>query len=161
MNKNYLKPLLILVLGLLCTDIAQAQESSNSTGGDATGSGGKVSYSVGQTTYTTNSDSTGSVAQGVQHSYFISNVGTEVIPLISITLFPNPTTDVLTLQISEYKNEKLSYELYDLKGKLLIKGQIEAQQTQIDTKSLPTSTYFLNIIHTDTQKVQSFKIIKT
>jgi hypothetical protein len=38
-------------------------------GGEATGSGGSVSYSVGQVVYTTNTGINGSVAQGVQQPY--------------------------------------------------------------------------------------------
>ncbi|MBV1889111.1 MAG: HYR domain-containing protein, partial [Proteobacteria bacterium] len=45
-----------------------AQESINVSGGDATGTGGSSSYSVGQVFYTTNVGATGSVAQGVQQS---------------------------------------------------------------------------------------------
>ena len=54
MTKNKLSPILLLVTGLLWAGLAQAQESANASGGDATGSGGTVAYSVGQVVYTTN-----------------------------------------------------------------------------------------------------------
>jgi hypothetical protein len=149
----------VLLLGIVIT--VQAQQATNASGGDATGSGGTVSYSVGQVVYTTNSGTTGSVAQGVQHAYEIFTVGIKATELnISLTVFPNPTADNLTLQISDYNNEKLSYQLYDLQGKLLNNGQITAQQTQIDMNSLPSATYFVNVVNQENKKVQSFKIIK-
>lgn len=39
---------LLLTAGLLCFGFVQAQVSSNSSGGEATGSGGTVAYSIGQ-----------------------------------------------------------------------------------------------------------------
>lgn len=70
----------------------KAQESANSTGGDATGSGGTVAYSVGQVVYTTNTSSNGSEAQGVQHAYEIYTLGVEENEInSSLIAFPNPT----------------------------------------------------------------------
>lgn len=138
-----------------------AQESVNATGGDATGSGGTVAYSVGQVVYTTNIDASGTVSQGVQQAYEIFTLGIkETEPNISLSVFPNPTANNLTLQISDHNNEKLSYQLYDMQGKLLNNGQVTAQQTQINTSSLPSATYFINVVNQQNKKVQSFKIIK-
>lgn len=115
MTKNKSRPIALLAVGLLWTGLAQAQESVNASGGDATGSGGTVAYSIGQVVYTTNTGSNGSVAQGVQHAYEIFTVGIKETALnISLTIFPNPTTDNLTLQISDYNNEKLSFQLFDI-----------------------------------------------
>lgn len=139
----------------------QAQESPTASGGDATGSGGTVAYSVGQVVYTTNTDASGKVSQGVQQAYEIFTVGIKETELnISLSVFPNPTADNLTLQISDYNNEKLSYQLFDMQGKLLNNGQVNAQQTEINTASLPPATYFVNVVNQSNKKVQSFKIIK-
>lgn len=75
-------------------------------------------------------------------------------------VFPNPTADNLTLQISDYNNEKLSYQLFDMQGKLVNNGQVTAKQTQINTSSLPSATYFINVVNQENKQVQSFKIIK-
>lgn len=161
MKKNKSRPIALLAVGLLWTGLAQAQESVNTTGGDATGSGGTVAYSVGQIVYTTNTGSSGTVSQGVQHAYEIFTVGIKETGLnILLIAFPNPTTDNLTLQISDYNNEQLSYQLFDMQGKQLSNGQITAQQTQINMNSLPTATYFVNVVNQENKKVQSFKIIK-
>jgi hypothetical protein len=161
MTKNKSKPIAMLLVGLLLGGFAQAQESANSSGGDATGSGGTAAFSIGQVVYTTNTGSTGSVAQGVQHAYEIFTVGIKGTTLnISLTAFPNPITDILMLQVSEFNNEKLAYYLYDIQGKMLSGGQVFAQQTQINTASLPSATYFINVVTQENKKVQSFKIIK-
>ena len=143
----------------LCS--AQAQESSNASGGNAGGSGGTVAYSVGQVVYTTNTGSAGSLAQGVQHAYEIFTVGIKETALnISLTAFPNPTIDNLTLQISGYTNEQLSYQLVDVQGKQLSNGQITAQQTQINMNSLPTATYLIHVVNPENKNIQSFRIVK-
>ena len=161
MTKNKLSPILLLVTGLLWAGLAQAQESANASGGDATGSGGTVAYSVGQVVYTTNTNATGTVSQGVQQAYEILTVGIKETELnISLSVFPNPTADNLTLQISDYNNEILRYQLIDMQGKIIDARQISAQQTQIDMNSLPSATYFINVVNQENKIVKSFKIIK-
>ncbi len=136
MTKIKSRNILYLTAGLLWTSFAQAQESANASGGDATGSGGTAAYSIGQVVYTTNTGSSGSVAQEVQQAYEIITVGIKETALnISLTAFPNPTTEYLTLHISDYNNEKLFYQLYDIQGKLLSNGQVTALQTRINTAS--------------------------
>jgi hypothetical protein len=150
-----------LLTGLLWAGLAQAQESTNASGADATGSGGSVAYSVGQVVYTSSTGSTGTVGQGVQHAYEILTLGINQTALdISLTAFPNPTADNLTLQISGYNKEKLTYQLFDMQGKLLSRGQIVAQQTQINMNGLSATTYFVYVLNQENKQVQSFKIIK-
>ena len=161
MTKNKSRPILLLASGLLWAGLAQAQESANASGGDATGSGGTIAYSIGQVVYTTYTGSSGSVGQGVQHAYEIFTVDIEETTLsISLIAFPNPTADNLTLQISDFNKEKLTYQFYDIGGKLLSNGQVTGQQTEINTSSLPPATYFINVLNQEDKKVQSFKIIK-
>tara|TARA_B100000780_G_scaffold223758_1_gene162911 strand:+ start:284 stop:766 length:483 start_codon:yes stop_codon:yes gene_type:complete len=148
--------LLLLGLGGL-----KAQQNLVAAGGEATGSGGSTSYTLGQVAYTTSTGTNGSVAQGVQQPYEIYTVGINETELtISLSVFPNPTVDNLTLQISDYNNEQLSYQLYDMQGRLLNTGNVTADQTEINTSSLAAATYFLNVVTQKNRKVQSFKIIK-
>jgi len=161
MRHKKLKLSAVLLLGLGLTGL-QAQESVNATGGDALGSGGSASYSVGQVVYTTNTGTSGSVAQGVQQPYEISVVTAieEAKGInLSVTAYPNPTTDYLTLLIDELEISNLSYQLYDMNGKLLQSQKITGNQTSIVMSNLVPATYFLKV--TDNQKeVKTFKIIK-
>jgi hypothetical protein len=153
--------LALVAIGLLWTNFSHAQESTNASGGDGTGSGGSVAYSVGLVVYTTNSNSAGSAAHGVQHAYEIGPVGINESELkISLTVFPNPSSDNLTLHIGEYNNEELMFQLFDMQGKLLNNGRIVAQQTQINMKALPQATYLMQVLNQENRKIQSFKIVK-
>lgn len=161
MKKNNLKSWAMLLTGLLLGSLTQAQESINTTGGNATGSGGNVSYSIGQVVYTTNTGSNGSVAQGVQQPYEILTVGlNENEPKISLSVFPNPVADNLILQVNELEQSTLIFQLCDAQGKQISKGQVTSKQTQINTASLSTATYFIYVVNQENQKVQTFKIIK-
>lgn len=139
---------------------ASAQESLNTTGGEATGAGGTVSYSVGQVAYTTNEGSNGSVEQGVQHAYIISSAGIEnPNTSLKVNLFPNPTVDGITLEL-EQLNTGDYYRLLDAQGQMVLTDQISALQTQIDTKDLGAATYYLELYNNLNQKQYQFKIIK-
>lgn len=166
MKHKRLKLSALLLLGLGLTGL-QAQESVNATGGNASGSGGSASYSVGQVVYTTNTGTTGSLAQGVQQPYEISVVtGIEQFKGInlSVTVYPNPTTDYLTLSIdnnvqAQHSLPQLSYQLFDTNGKLLQSATIKESQTSINMSSLVRATYFLKVSQNNTS-LKTFKIIK-
>ena len=153
--------MLLLAAGLLWVGLAQAQESVNASGSDATGSGGTVAYSVGQVVYNYDAGTSGNVEQGVQHAYEIYVVGIqETAAAFSLTAFPNPTVNHLTLAVNDYNNEALLYQLYDISGKLIYNGQITTAQTQISLEDWPSATYFLHVVNQENQKIQTFKIVK-
>ena len=141
---------------------SNAQELPNVSGGDALGSGGSSSYSIGQIAYTTNVGITGSVAQGVQQAYeFSITTGQEEASInLSFSTFPNPTTNFLILQVDALESSSLAYQLYDLNGKLLDQQEITNTQTCILMEYLSVSSYFLKVIQND-KVVKTFRILKT
>jgi hypothetical protein len=172
MRHKKLKLSAVLLLGLGLTGL-QAQESVNATGGNALGSGGTVAYSVGQLVYTTNTGTSGSVAQGVQQPFEISVVtGLEEAKGINllVSAYPNPTTDYLTLSIDEFDISNLSYPLYDIQGKILETKKIEGNQASIVMSNLVPATYFVKVyavgrndgtgVIQGNKEIKTFKIIK-
>jgi hypothetical protein len=161
MRHKKLKLSTVLLLGLGLTGL-QAQSSGNATGGNASGSGGSASYSVGQVVYNTNTGTNGSVAHGVQQPFEISEVsGLEEANDInlSVSVYPNPTTDYLTLRIDEFEISNLSFQLYDISGRLLQSEKIISNQTSIVMSNLVPATYFVKVIQ-GCKEVKTFKIIK-
>lgn len=154
----------LIVIFLFSLGGIQAQETILSSGGDATGSGGTSSYSVGQIVYTTNiGGSNGSMAQGVQQPFEISAVlGIDDLLGINLSLmaYPNPTTDFLNLTITDMDYKNLSYQLFDLNGRLLAHKKLENNSSKITMKQLPGAIYYLKII-SNLKPVKIFKIIKT
>jgi hypothetical protein len=117
--------------------------------------------------YTTNTGTNGSVAQGVQQPFEISNVtGLEEANNISliVSVYPNPTTDFLILEIEGDVKTQYFVSLYDMQGKLLQNKKITSHQTIIAMGNLVPAIYFLKVIktqgHASQQEVKTFKIIK-
>jgi hypothetical protein len=162
MNMKCLNKLLTLLYLIGYGLTIQAQNTIPAAGGNASGGGGSVSYTVGQVTYQFLSETTGSVAQGVQQPYEIS-VLTAIENTGGITLdykvYPNPTAGIITLAIRPFDNENLRYRLYDLNGILLLDKKIESEVTEISLQDYSYSMYFLKVIRNN-QEIKVFKIIK-
>ncbi|GAA3627957.1 T9SS type A sorting domain-containing protein [Flavivirga jejuensis] len=152
----------VIAACMLCAVFTiQAQQTIPASGNKATGSGGSSSYSVGQLVYTTNSDSDGTVTQGVQQSielFTLSNPEITSINLSAVT-FPNPTSDYIVLKISDSALNNLNYELYDINGKAMAIGKITNSDTQINMLQLAIGMYVLKI-NQNNQELKTFKIIK-
>ncbi|MCL9967764.1 MAG: T9SS type A sorting domain-containing protein [Aquirufa antheringensis] len=150
--------LFLLVFGL---QTAQAQEAVITVGSDATGSAGTVAYSIGQIVYTTNTGINGIVAQGVQQPYAISIVlGIEHNSIqLYFTVYPNPTINFLTLNLGNADLSTLSFQLYDLSGKLIESRKIVSNTETIRMENLPSALYFLRVTN-NSEELKTFKIIK-
>jgi len=161
MKHKKVKLIVLLLTGLVVSGI-QAQTTLPASSGKASGSGGSACYSVGQIVYTTNTGTNGTVTQGIQQAYEISIVtairGTNSISL-SVSVYPNPTTDYLLLNADSFDISRLSYQLYDNSGKLLQDKIITSNQTHIAMNNLVSANYFLKIISRN-KEVKTFKIIK-
>lgn len=157
MKQKGLKLCSLFLLGLGLTNL-DAQQANPASGGNALGSGGTASYSVGIVAYTTETRAAGSVAQGVQHAWEIYTVGIFENEF-EISVFPNPATSHITLQVPGFVDEKFAFRFYDMMGRLLESDILTSRQTHIHTGYLPPGIYILNVMR-ENKKVQSFKIIK-
>jgi hypothetical protein len=155
---------------ILCFSNALAQQSLNAAGGNASGSGGSASYSVGQVFYQTHTGENALVAAGVQQPYEISVVTSieEATGInLSVRIYPNPASYCLTLEIEEYnpftpvtgKSAGLGYQLLDMNGRCIREGITSGSHTRILVDHLPSSTYLLKITRGNTE-IKTFRIIK-
>ncbi len=158
-NKLILSVIFLLGVGPMGM---QAQEVILSSGGEASGSGGSVSYSVGQIADTAITGTSYSAVEGVQQPYEIS-VYTAIGEIEGInlmfTVYPNPTADYLTLSIDEFDLSNLSYQLFDINGQLIEDNEIIENYTDIDMSNCLPSFYFLKILQKN-KPIITFKIIK-
>jgi len=138
---------------------AQAQKGPVASGGNATGTGGSMSYSVGQVDYITQTGTGGKATQGLQQPYEIYTVGIEENSItIQANVYPNQTSNGVKLNIeSDFDN--LQYSLVDVSGKLVAQKNITDKQTIISMADLANGNYILNV-YSNTTKVKSFTIIK-
>jgi hypothetical protein len=151
----------ILLLFLFISLNLFSQNSTLSSGGQATGTGGSVSYSVGQIAYSSLSGTNGSLIQGVQQPYEISII-TSINDLaidLKAQVYPNPTTDQLILSIGSNEVKNLRYVLVDLQGKVLKSDRIINLNSTLDMSKLSNGAYFLRVLSNNKQ-VKAFQIIK-
>ena len=139
-----------------------AQQAVSTSGGEATGAGGTVRYTIGQATYTTNSVREGTVSQGVQQPYEIFVISSSEDRhgiTFELSVYPNPASTNLKLVSVNYNTGNLTYQLYDMHGRLLDNNNLTGTETNIPMDMLAPSAYFLKI--TDNKReVKTFKIIK-
>jgi hypothetical protein len=140
-----------------------AQETVPASGSNASGTGGSVSYTIGQTDYTQYTTAGGSVALGVQIPYEITVI-TAVSPLpnlsLTCTAYPNPASAALNLKMGTTPSDQLYYILTDAEGKVLEKKRVTEIETSISLGQYPNALYLLSIYEFD-KKIESFRILHT
>ena len=161
MKSKRFKLSIVFLLCFVYTGL-QAQQAILTAGGNASGTGGTASYSIGQVFYTTNTGLNNSVAQGVQQTYKISVVN-EIEEAKGIELvcsaYPNPVSNLLTLKIEEELKSEYHITLYDLAGKLIESNTIKSNETLLDMSNLTPAIYILKVTQNNNE-IKIFKIIK-
>jgi hypothetical protein len=151
----------VLLLGLSPTMLI-GQSLVTTSGGNASGAG-NASYTIGQIAYTSVSNTTGKIEQGIQNSYSITNNTTTrdiKDPSVSCVVYPNPTTGVVSLKMNTNSNNNdVFYQLMDLNGKLLEKKRIDSNETIVDLQQYVSQGYLLTVFVNMTE-INTYKIIK-
>jgi hypothetical protein len=162
LNNNMTKIKTILLsysILLLCIYNVHAQSGTVASGGNATGVDGSVSYTVGTTCYTTISDGSTVLTQGIQQPYEIQVVnGMEETGIALGSVYPNPTTDYVMLSLNG-DLQNMHYTLCDVQGKFISRQNLVKQQTNIPMASLTNGAYLVKV-YNDKKQLKTFKIIK-
>lgn len=139
----------------------QAQNGTVASGGEATGSGGKVSYSIGQVNYISVTNSGGQVNQGLQQPFEIYvNTGIEETNIdLNYSVYPNPAKDNLNLKIEGNNCSSLKFILTAMDGKLLMEEFIKDKNMNISMQAFISGTYVLTVFQ-ESKKIKSYNIIK-
>jgi hypothetical protein len=159
-----LKIKLLSSLFIFCAVIeaVSAQETVPAAGGSATGTGGSVTYTVGQIADSVLTGTNGFIVQGVQQPYEISTVtaieGTEDITL-GYSVYPNPTEGIIRLVIKSFNDGDFRFQIYNLSGIVLLEAKITDEETEISMENHISAVYFLRVIR-DNREVKVFKIVK-
>ena len=145
------------------TQQLQAQQATLSSGGNGTGTGGSFAYSIGQTVYTAQSNSSISLSKGVQQGFelfLITGHEDENRFGLAATVFPNPTANYLTVEIKNYSPDAaMEIFLFDAKGQQVHRQQVVDVQTQIAVEYLSPALYVLKLIQGN-KLVKVVKVIK-
>jgi Secretion system C-terminal sorting domain len=154
-----------LLLTVVATGVAMSSLSQSaclSAGGDASGAGGSISFSIGQVDYVAVNGANGSVFQGVQQPFELFDIigVAEVGATSTMSVFPNPaTTSVQVMVNGDLGNTYL--DLYDAVGKLISTTRITSLQTNLDLQDMANGIYFMKLRKSSGEELESIKLIKT
>ena len=168
MLNNYFKTTRSVLICLatlgLSSAYCNAQSNVITSGANANGAAGSVSFTIGQLDYINANSTAGDINQGVQQPFEIYKVtGLDDMQLagLDIQISPNPSFGAMTLLINgaSFEQKKLSYSIQSINGDRLAYQSITNRQTPIKLEHLAAATYFLTI-YAEQVKIATYKIVK-
>jgi hypothetical protein len=159
------KMMILLTMFFLLPGISvlYAQEEVDVLGGDSSGSGGTVSYSVGQVAVSAVSGSSGSIRQGVQQPweiYLVTGLDAWNGITLDCQVYPNPVGDFLKLKVEGWNWDKLSFKLCDASGRIYLIGEVHQIETTIPVSDLLPGVYLFTVTNKIGLHINTYKIIK-
>lgn len=153
-----MKRKLVVSIGfLVCIYPLIAQQVVTTGGASNKKPQGSIEYSVGEIATSTYKKSNGSVHEGVIQDYI--SVATDIVQIENITMqvFPNPVTTKLTIDVES--SDDLQYSVYDISGNIL-ESNVFSTHAEIDFQTKAQGTYILKILDKNSDKQNSYSIIK-
>jgi hypothetical protein len=123
-----------------------------SMGGNYTSGSWVMDYTLGETMVTTVSNAGNILTQGFhQPAGLTVSVNEHPASNLQVSIYPNPSTDVLNISISNIQEDKTVLELYDLVGQRLGFKEFNTAGNQTVTctfemQQFATGAYFLRIV---------------
>jgi len=154
--------LVVILILLLSSSIWIPAQEIIAPGGDYhTVVNGSLTYTLGEPVIETYRTENHVLTQGFQQTGL--TVATQVkVPEspIGISVFPNPVSESVRLNIDRENISGLEYHLLDMNGKLLMRHGIEGKETRIHFKGLPPASYILKITEHG-KEIAWYKLAKT
>ncbi|MFK5973211.1 MAG: T9SS type A sorting domain-containing protein [Flavobacteriaceae bacterium] len=147
-----------LLLVWLLPLVGWAQSSVVASGGESSQEGGSFSFSLGLVNFSFLESNDGTVTEGMQHTYEISQIERPKT-VVNAIAYPNPATDILFLEIPNSDIANLSYLVLDIKGRELFRAPMVSPISEVYMGSMATGIYFISILKKG-KFVTGFKIIK-
>ncbi len=159
----------IVLFSLFASISVSAQEVFSTQGESYSNASAKIDFTIGELVINTGTDGTNELTQGFHQTNW-NFVGLEdYAPDYQVTIFPNPTQDVLNIKTSVFEN--VTYTLYDAQGKLVLQNILSAEQTPIQVSQLAPGAYSLELIFENSNngplssskgpKRKTFKLVKS
>jgi hypothetical protein len=95
------------------------------------------------------------VSDTSNHIYY-NSVGVNEKIELKLILYPNPVTDILTIEFIGDNNYLKFIEIYELRGKMIFEFQTSESKINISTKNFPEGIYFINLKTGDLNFVGKF-----
>lgn len=147
-----------VLFSLLTTISVSAQEVIATQGDSYSIASANIEFTIGEVIINTGTDGTNDLTQGFHQTNWNFLGVEDYAPNYQVTIFPNPTEDVLNIKTSTFEN--VTYSLYNAQGKLVNQNILSAEQTPIQVSQLAPGSYSLTL-NNETQNLKTFKLVKT
>ncbi len=161
-----MKSRFLLLFATLWIGHIHAQSSSpevvSSAGDTFQGDNIRIEWTLGELAITTIQNPPQQITQGFhQPVYTITSIDELPEDIGEISVFPNPTSDIMEMRLNFNQYQKVQIRLTDTQGRVLITKEISGQNLsdRTDIRELPRGSYFL-IFFINNQYTQTFKIQK-
>ena len=153
--------LLVLLFFCLLSPAANGQQVISSAGASATGVGVQLSWTLGEPVIETFTGTSAILTQGFHQSKLtVTAIDPKLYPELELSVYPNPVSSSLRLQITGERPGKLTYSLYNAEGKALVQKSVESFPETINMELFTSGSYFLKVFRDINMPVKTFKIIK-
>ena len=169
MTKNKSKPIALLgatmLLGTMSFAQSIAPQSVNSGGTKMTQANGSLIFTVGELVVLSQIDSNGNtLGGGFTAGATLTTVSIQETDatILDVKVYPNPTTELVNIQINHSTIDQVVVTITDLQGKEVYNGKYAgiSNVIGINTASYATGTYVLSLKNLNNQVLGTYKIIK-
>lgn len=169
MIENKSLSLILLSLAILISSVSYCQsitpQSINSSGIKMSQTNGSISFTVGELVILTQVDSEGnSIGNSFTSGATISTVSIKEPnkEILSVKVFPNPTTELVNIQINNSSIDQVIISIINIQGKEVYNGIYSAISNTIgiNMANYNTGNYFLAIQNKNNEVLGTYKIIK-
>ena len=159
-----MKKLLLLVLlfqaAWTSNILAQLLQVVASSGGIYQEDEINMTWTMGETVIATFSAAGNILTQGFQQPGIVVTAVKSIEGLpYTVEAYPNPTDDLLLIQLKNAEVQYFKYLFYDMNGKVLEQKKLESNITAINMKNYPAGLYLLRVMKSE-MEIKTFEIIK-
>ncbi len=149
---------LLSAAGLTSQSLSQSVVASS--GGNGTGEGISIQWTIGETFTETLQGDALILTQGFHQTDLIVTSIDEISGVeVEILAFPNPATEHVTIGVHDDSYTGMTYRLADFLGNILAVGALDGFETQVSFSKLQSGVYFL-VVSSSEQHLKTFRIVK-
>lgn len=158
-----MKKISLLIIGIFLMNLAFSQTASpeliSSSGDSFNNTSYQLDWSIGECITATHTAGDYVITQGFHHDSYIITLVEDLATDINITVYPNPTTDLLTVNFEASARPSSVLIITDINGKVLLQENINETEKQLNFSVYTSGVYFLTVKQ-ENQVIKNFKIIK-
>jgi len=148
--------LLVFAVGMI-----HGQQVISTLGGFQQTTTGSISSTMGETSTETYSNASGSITQGFQQCFIQIIPGASIETLnFDLLVYPNPTSDAITIKTNNGLIDELSVSIYDSDGRAMDLIFLNSSVSRIDLTNFRAGNYILQLKDRNQSTLRTFTIIK-